>query len=85
MHSLSVAINIMLGFLYSGSFILRYCDAFGRGALENHWVNKDVTLFVMHLVNGEVEKVPVLSLVGRDGGRERGVEGEKATTWRPKL
>lgn len=35
----------------------------------------------MHLVNGEVVKVPALSL----GGGRRGVEGEKATTERPKL
>ncbi len=38
---------------------------------------------VMHLVNGEVLKVPVLSLGWGDVGR--GAEGERATIERPKL
>lgn len=40
---------------------------------------------VMHLVNGEVVKVPVCVLGGGVGGQCGGVEGEKATTERTKL
>lgn len=61
------------------SFILVQRRILKNSALAQQNNNSQQYLsLVMHLVNGEEIKVPVLSLGG-------GVEGEKATTERPEL
>lgn len=79
--SIDVFIFLCINSPFNTVFIIRDLDLSFLQSCNHAFVTVFIFGLLVHLVNAEVVKMSVLSLGGRDGG----VDGEKATTEKAKL